>query len=112
MPKVARGELAKIRAAIRAVAPGATKRSDDFRLPGYSYPGYDSDGMFAWFSYKKPDVRIHVRPPVIQNHRRELGGDATTKAIASFPKNKPIPVTQVKKLVKASLRVIKDKSAR
>ena len=103
-PKEARGDLAKIRAAIRAAAPGATERTDYFQMPGYSYPGFDYDGMFVWFSFKKPHLRLHVRPPVIQEHGKELAGYATTKAIVSFPMGKPVPITLVKKLVKASLR--------
>lgn len=110
-PKEAQPTLTKIRAAIQQVAPDATERTDYFQWPGYSYPGYDYDGFFVWFSFKKADVRLHVRPPVIENHRKDLAGYATTKAIVSFPIDKPIPVTLVKKLVKASLRVMKDKSA-
>jgi uncharacterized protein YdhG (YjbR/CyaY superfamily) len=109
-PKEAQGNLAKMRAAIRAAAPGATERTDYFQMPGYSYPGYDYDGMFVWFSFKKPYVRLHVRPPVIQEHSKELAGLPTTKAIVSFPMDKPIPVTLVKKLVKASIKTMKDKS--
>lgn len=110
-PKEAHGEMAKIRTAIRAAAPGATERTDYFQMPGYSYPGFDYDGMFVWFSFKKPHIRLHVRPPVLQKHRKELAGYATTKAIVSFPMGKPVPMTLVKKLVKASLKVMKDKSA-
>jgi uncharacterized protein YdhG (YjbR/CyaY superfamily) len=109
-PKEAQGDLAKIRAAIRAAAPGATERTDYFQWPGYSYPGFDYDGMFAWFSFKKPHIRLHVRPPVIQEHRKELAGFATTKAVVSFPMSKPVPITLVKKLVKASIKAMKDKS--
>ncbi|MFZ0213700.1 MAG: DUF1801 domain-containing protein [Candidatus Acidiferrales bacterium] len=110
-PKEARGNLAKIRAAIRAAAPGATERTDYFQWPGYSHPGIDYyDGMFTWFSFKKSHIRLHVPPPVIQKHRKELAGYATTKAIVSFPMGKPIPITLVKKLVKASLKVMKDRS--
>jgi len=80
-------------------------------MPGYSHPGVDYyDGMFAWFSFKKPHIRLHVPPPVIQDHRKELAGYATTKAIVSFPMGKPVPMTLVKKLVKASVKVMKDKS--
>jgi uncharacterized protein YdhG (YjbR/CyaY superfamily) len=111
-PKEAQGDLAKIRAAIRAAVPGATERTDYFRMPGYSYPGIDYyDGMFAWFSFKKPHIRLHVPPSVIQKHRRELAGYVTSKAIVSFPMDKPAPMTLVKKLVKASLKAMKDKSA-
>ena len=110
-PKEARGNLAKIRAAIRAAAPGATERTDYFQMPGYSDPRIDYyDGMFAWFSFKKPHIRLHVPPLVIQKHRKELAGFATTKAIVSFPVGKPVPMTLVKKLVKASLKTMKDKA--
>ena len=109
-PKEARGNLAKVRAAIRASAPGATERTDYFQMPGYSYPGYDYDGMFVWFSFRKTYIRLHVRPPVIQEHSNELASYSVTKAIVSFPMGEPIPLTLVKKLVKASLGAMKDKA--
>ena len=109
-PKEVRGKLKEIRAAIREVAPGATERTDYFQMPGYSYEGYDYDGMFAWFSFKKPYIRLHLRPPVIEDHKKELPGCATTKAIVSFPADCAISMALVKKLVKASLRVMKGKS--
>lgn len=110
-PKAARGDLAKIRRAIRAAVPGAIERTDYFQMPGYSHPGVEYyDGMFTWFSFKKPYVRLHVAPPVIQEHRKELAGYATTKAIVSFPVGKPVSMTLVKKLVKASLKVMKGMS--
>lgn len=109
-PKEAQGGLVKIRAAIQAAAPGATERTDYFQMPGYSYPGFDYDGMFAWFSFKKPYIRLHVRPPVIQEHGKELASYPTTKAIVSFPMGKPIPMGLVKRLVKGSLKAMKDKS--
>jgi uncharacterized protein YdhG (YjbR/CyaY superfamily) len=110
-PNEAQADLAKVRAAIRAAVPGATERTDYFRMPGYSNPGVDYyDGMFAWFSFKKPHIRLHVPPSVIHKYRKELAGYSTTKAIVSFPMGKPIPMTLVKKLVKASLKAMKDKS--
>src|SRR5271170_6726895 len=108
-PKEAQGDLAKIRAAIQAAAPGATERTDYFQMPGYSYPGFDYDGMFVWFSFKEPHIRLHVRPPVIQEHRKELAGYKTTKAIVNFTMGKPVPITLVKKLVRASVKAMKDK---
>jgi uncharacterized protein YdhG (YjbR/CyaY superfamily) len=108
--KEAQDKLRKIRAAIREVAPDATERTDYFQMPGYSYEGYDYNGMFAWFSFKKPYVRLHVRPPVIEEHKKELVGYSTTKAIVSFPLDKDIPMALVKKLVKASLKVMKKNS--
>lgn len=111
-PKEVQSRLRQVRAAIRKAAPGATERTDYFQLPGYCYPdeGYDYDGMFVWFSFKTPNVRLHLRPPVIQNHKKQLTGCARTKAIVAFPADRALSMALVKKLVKASLRVMKDKS--
>ncbi len=109
-PKHVQAKLAEIRATIREAAPGATERTDYFQIPGYSYDGYDYDGMFVWFSFKEPHVRLHLRPPVIQEHKSQLAGCRTTKGIVSFPIDKAISMPLVKKLVKASLKVMKDKS--
>jgi uncharacterized protein YdhG (YjbR/CyaY superfamily) len=109
-PKGVQDGLMKIRAAIRRVAPDATERTDYFQIPGYSYEGYDYDGMFAWFSYKKPNARLHVRPPVIEEHKKDLVGCVTTKSIVAFAEDKEIPIPLVKKLVKASIKVMKEKS--
>ena len=109
-PKEVQGRLKKIRAAIREAAPGALERTDYFQMPGYSYEGYDYDGMFVWFSFKKPYIRLHLRPPVIQDHKKELASYTTTKAIVSFPADKNVSIALVKKLVKASLKVMKNKS--
>ena len=109
-PKDVQTKLNEIRATIRKAAPGATERIDYFQFPGYSYEGYDYNGMFVWFSFKKPYIRVHLRPPVIQDHKKELAGCATTKAIVSFPADRAISMALVKKLVKASIKVMKDKS--
>lgn len=80
-------------------------------MPGYSYEGYDYNGMFAWFSFKKPNVRLHVRPPAIQQQpKKDLAAYATTKALVIFSEDQEIPVALVKKLVRASVKLMKDKA--
>ncbi|MBI5421078.1 MAG: DUF1801 domain-containing protein [Parcubacteria group bacterium] len=110
-PEEAQLKLKELRAVILRAAPGAVERTDYFQMPGYSYAGYDYDGMFAWFSFKKPYVRLHVRPPVIQDHKKELASYPTTKAIVSFPIDNKIPKALVKKLVKESIKIMKTKSS-
>jgi uncharacterized protein YdhG (YjbR/CyaY superfamily) len=107
-PIEAQSQLNGIRAAIREVAPDAIETVSYFQIPGYSYPGYDYNGMFAWFSYKQPNVRLHVRPPVIQEHEADLKAYATTKSIVSFPLSKEIPMALVKLLVLASIEEMKS----
>jgi len=108
-PQDVQGRLTEIRAAVEAAAPGSTETVSYFQMPGYFYEGYDYNGMFAWFSYKKPHVRLHVRPPVLEDHQKDLGGYRCTKAIVSFPADKAIPKALVGKLVKASVKVMKQK---
>lgn len=107
-PKQVQAKLADMRAAIRAVAPDAIETVSYFDMPGYSYEGYDYNGMFAWFSFKAPFVRLHVRPQALVDHKKELGGYPTTKAVVSFPAENPVPKALVKKLVKASVRSMKE----
>lgn len=110
-PKSAQAALKSMRLAIRKVAPGAVETVSYFQWPGYFYRGeYVYNGMFVWFSFKKPYVRLHVWPPVVKNHKKELVGYKTMTAVVNFPSDKKIPVALVKKLVKASLKVMKDKS--
>ena len=109
-PKDVQGRLKEIRSAIREAAPGATETTSYFRIPGYFYPGYDYNGMFAWFGLQKSYIRLLVRPPTIQDHKKELAGYATTKAAVHIPLDRKIPVPLVKKLVKASVRIMKAKS--
>jgi uncharacterized protein YdhG (YjbR/CyaY superfamily) len=110
-PKGAQGALKSLRSAIRQVAPDAVETVSYFQYPGYYYAGdYAYNGMFVWFSFKKPFARLHVWPPVIKDHKKELAGYSTTTAIVSFPADKKIPSPLVKKLVKASLKAMKGRS--
>jgi uncharacterized protein YdhG (YjbR/CyaY superfamily) len=106
-PKEVQDKLHEIRSAIQEAAPGSTETVSYFDMPGYFYEGYDYNGMFAWFSFKKPYVRLHVRPPVIDNHKKELTEYTMTKALVNFPVNKELPTKIVKKLVTESIAVMK-----
>lgn len=103
-PTEAQASLQTIRAAIREVAPDAVETVSYFDMPGYSYEGYEYNGMFAWFSFKAPFVRLHVRPEALTKIGKELTRYTKTKAIACFPMEKRLPKTLVKKLVNASLK--------
>jgi len=106
-PKNIQSKLKEIRAAIRKAAPGASETTSYFQMPGYFYPGHDYNGMFAWFGFQKASIRLLLRPPTIQDHEKELAGYKTTKAAVHLPLDNKIPVPLVKKLVKASVRIMK-----
>jgi uncharacterized protein YdhG (YjbR/CyaY superfamily) len=79
-------------------------------MPGYSYLGYDYNGMFAWFGLKKSHIGLCLRPPTIQDHEKELASYKTTRAVVRLPLDKDTPIPLVKKLAKASIRVMRDKA--
>jgi uncharacterized protein YdhG (YjbR/CyaY superfamily) len=108
-PKDIQPRLQDIRGAIRLAAPGSTETVSYFQMPGYSYEGSDYNGMFAWFSFKAPYVRLHVRPPVLEDNIKHVGDYSTTKAVISFPADKAIPKALVQKLVRASIKAMKQK---
>lgn len=107
-PKEAQKALAAMRAAIRAVAPGAVETVSYFGIPGYSYEGYPYNGLFAWFSFKPALVRLHVRPEALVRYKKETEGYLKTKAVISFPLKEALPTALVKKLVRASLADMKS----
>jgi uncharacterized protein YdhG (YjbR/CyaY superfamily) len=107
-PKQVQKALKDMRAAIRSVVPDAVETVSYFDMPGYSYEGYPYNGMFAWFSYKAPYVRLHVRPKALVQYQKDIEGYETSKAIVYFPAEELIPKVLVKKLVKASLSDMKS----
>ncbi|MGV9001599.1 MAG: DUF1801 domain-containing protein [Candidatus Saccharimonadaceae bacterium] len=109
-PKEIQDKLTIIRSAIRTVAPDAIETVSYFGIPGYCYEGYDYNGMFAWFSYKEPHIRLHVRPPVAENHIKELEGCKITTGIIGFPETDELSPILIAKLVRASLNEMKNPS--
>lgn len=107
-PEEIQAKLKAIRAAIREVAPDAIETVSYFGIPGYCYEGYDYNGMFAWFSYKKPYIRLHVRPPVPEANAKELKGCKVSTGIIGFPEKDEVSAELISKLVSASLTAMKD----
>jgi uncharacterized protein YdhG (YjbR/CyaY superfamily) len=104
-PKGAQSKLRAVRAAIREVAPDADE-SISYGMPFYSYKGKRGiEGRLCYFGLMKTTVGFYLRPPVIEEHMDELGEYASTKSALQFPLDKPMPVTLIKKLVRARMRV-------
>lgn len=111
-PEKVQAKLQEIRTAIHEVAPGAVETVSYFQFPGYSYQdeNYDYSGMFAWFSYKAPYIRLHVRPPVVDEYKKELEGCVLATGSVSFPEENSIRPELVKEMVLASVEVMKNKT--
>lgn len=108
-PKPIQVKLTELRKAVRQVAPDAIETVSYFGIPGYSYEGYDYNGMFTWFSYDNKDLRLHLRPPVLDDFAKDTKDYTKTKSILKFSPNGEVPVALIKKLVKASLEAMTGK---
>ncbi len=108
-PEPIQAKLTELRKAVREIAPDAVETVSYFGIPGYSYEGYDYNGMFVWFSYDNKNLRLHLRPPVLENFEKEIKDYEKTKSILKFSQEEEIPTQLVKRLVKASLDVMTGK---
>jgi uncharacterized protein YdhG (YjbR/CyaY superfamily) len=101
-PEAAQSKLRQVRAAILQVAPAAVESIS------YGMPAYDK-GQIAWFGLVKSHVGLYLRPPIVDEHKKELAGYGTTKSAVQLPLNKTMPVALIKKLVRA--RMARNKAA-
>jgi len=97
-PKEVQPKLRMVRAAIKEVAPSA-EESISYRMPYYSYKG-----RLAWFGLQRAHIGLYLRPPVVEEHKRELKRYETTKAAVHLPLDKDVPVSLVKKLIRAGMK--------
>lgn len=105
-PKEVRSKLKELRAAIREAAPTAEERIS-YRMPYYAHKG-----RLAYFAAFKKHIGLYVPPPVIQEHKSELEGYGTARATVRFPLDKKLPISLIKKLIKARIKKNEAKKPR
>ncbi len=105
-PKEAQDKLREIRAAIVEAAPTA-RESISYRMPYYSYKG-----RLAWFGLFANHVGLYLRPPLIEEHKKDLKGYVTTKSAVHLPLDREMPIVLIKKLVRARMKMNEDAATR
>jgi uncharacterized protein YdhG (YjbR/CyaY superfamily) len=89
--------LEQIRTAIQEVAPQAEE------VISYNIPAYKLKGMLVWFAAFSNHIGLYPRGSGIEAFKKELAGYKTSKGAVQFPKDKPIPIALIKKMVKFRL---------
>jgi uncharacterized protein YdhG (YjbR/CyaY superfamily) len=95
-PKEARPKLLQLRKIVKAAAPDAVEAIS------YAMPYYKYHGALVGFAAFKNHIGFYVGT-LVQQHTRELEGYETSKGTVRFPLDKPLPVSIIKKLLKARI---------
>ena len=107
LPIDARRAFNRLRATIRTAAPGAV---EDF---GYGIPAFKLDGkpLVHCAAWKKHLSLYPMTMSIRRAHAAAIKGYKTSKGTIQFPLDEPVPVTLVRKLVKARATEVRAKVA-
>lgn len=98
-PENVRIALEKMRQVIKATAPDAAE------VISYGMPAYRYHGMLVYFAgFKNHYSLFPGNASMIAEMADELKGYKTSKGTIQFAPDKPMPVTLIKKIVKARMK--------
>jgi uncharacterized protein YdhG (YjbR/CyaY superfamily) len=93
----ARSTLKKVRAAIRAAAPAEASEVISYGIPMFKYKGM----LIGYAAFPKHCSLFLATSSLLKQFKKELSRYQTSKGTIRFPTDKPLPVSLVKKIVKA-----------
>jgi uncharacterized protein YdhG (YjbR/CyaY superfamily) len=101
-PPEARRALQKLRAAVRAAAPGATEYFS-YGIPAFRY----REQTLVWYAGWRSHCSMYPIGPAIVRQYVPEGAYDTSKGTIRFPLDEPMPSPLVKKLVKARIAQVR-----
>lgn len=102
-PENVREKLNQLRKAIKETASEAEEKIS------YSMPYYGYKGRLAYFGFAKNHIGLYLIPPLVDNHKDELKKYVTSTSTIQFPLDEDLPISLIKKLVKAGIKQNEEK---
>ena len=97
-PKEVQERLRQLRALILQVSPDAIERIS------YGMPFYEYHGRLIYFGIAKAHIGLYIPPPVIEEHKNEIGYYYATKSTLHIPFDEDLPTELIKMLVRAKMK--------
>jgi uncharacterized protein YdhG (YjbR/CyaY superfamily) len=105
VPEPALGMLNKMRTAIRSTVPSAATETIS-----YGMPAFRQKEVLVWFAAFSNHCSLFPTASIVEAFKKELEGFYTSKGTIHFPTDKPLPVSLIKKLVKARVAQVEGKN--
>ena len=96
-PLATQAMLKQLRKIIQESAPQSEEKIS-YQMPYYGYRG-----RLIYFAGQKDYVGLYVMSPAMQILHRQLKEYQTSTSTLKFPVGKPLPVTLIKKIIKAQV---------
>jgi uncharacterized protein YdhG (YjbR/CyaY superfamily) len=97
VPEPGRSTLASVRAVIRAAVPREATEAISYGMPTFKYKG----SLLSFGAFSKHCSLFPMSMAVIGEYEKELKRFHTSRGTLSFPLDKPMPASLLKKIVKA-----------
>jgi uncharacterized protein YdhG (YjbR/CyaY superfamily) len=107
VPESARATLLQLRGTILAVLPPEATETISYRMPAFKYRG-----VLVWYAAFAEHCSLFPGASVIAAFKNDLKSFSTSKGTIQFPLDKPLPITLIKKLVKARVAQLESKKRR
>jgi uncharacterized protein YdhG (YjbR/CyaY superfamily) len=107
LPRSARSAMNKMRAAIRSVAP-----KDATETISYGIPAFKHKEILVWYAAFADHYSLFPKASVIADFQDELKGLTISKGTIQFPADQPLPITLIKKIVRARVAQAETKKPR